>query len=131
MSAARIAAPLLALVLCSCSGDGRDLPEADEFAAGTCRTAAPAVLAIDEQVALAVEEDVDTRAVVDALRTEQGRLQELLADGDDVAEELQEVVTSVGFARAAVATDAIGDSEVRDVERAVDDLVAACTTPEG
>jgi hypothetical protein len=119
--------PLALLLLAiGCSGDGRDLPDADEFAAGPCRDAAPAVLAVDEQVRLAVEEDADRMAVRQALQAEQTRLQEVLGGGGDAPAELQEVVTRVGFARVALDANAMDPAVVTDVTSAVDRLVAVC-----
>lgn len=128
---------LALLLLAACSGSGRDLPEPEEFTAGTCRDAAPAVIALDEQVRRAVESDADTADVRAILEAEQSRLIELLdetgstADGPDVADELEEIVTRVGFARASINIDAIGEEEVRDVTTAVDDLVAVCVPSNG
>lgn len=130
MSIVHRAAVLVAvLVTSACSGEGRDLPDPEEFAAGTCREAAPAVIALDEQVRRAVDEDVDVAEVRAALESEQQRLIALLGEGaeaDEVTDELQDVVTRVGFARAAVNADAIGEAEVDDVTAAVDAFVAAC-----
>lgn len=130
--------PLLALLLlAACSGNDRDLPEPDEFMAGTCRDSAPSVIALDEQVRRAVEGDADTTEVRAILEAEQSRLIELLdepgptGDGPDVADELAEVVTRVGFARAAINIDAIDEAEVRDVTAAVDDLIAVCVPSTG
>lgn len=119
--------PLALLFLAvGCSGDGRDLPDADEFAAGPCRDAAPAVLAVDEQMRLAVEEDADRAAVRQALQSEQARLQDVLGDAGDVPVELQDVVTRVGFARVALDANALDGAVVTDVTSAVDRLVMVC-----
>jgi hypothetical protein len=132
---ARRSALLLTLLLASgCSGDARDLPDPEEFAAGTCRDAAPAVIALDEQVRRAADEGADIAQVRAALESEQQRLLTVLDDAGDtgaVAGELQEVVTRVGFARAAVNIDSFGDAEVRDVTAAVDGFVAACVPSSG
>ncbi|MDK3257755.1 hypothetical protein [Blastococcus capsensis] len=120
--------PFVMLAVVGCSG-GRDLPDADEFAAGPCRDAAPAVLALDEQVRLALEEDADLAAVRESLRDEQATLQEVLGGADgraDVAPELEEVVTRVGFARVALDTGTLDGAVASDVTSAVDRLVAVC-----
>ncbi len=125
----RRGAALLALALLSggCSGEGRDLPDADEFATGTCRQAAPAVLAIDEQINHALDDDADRGAVLARLETQQKRLQALRSKAGAVSGQLQEVITRVGFARAALATDSIGKPHVESVTAAIDDFVDACT----
>lgn len=123
---------LVPLLLVACSGSGRELPDADDFAVGTCRDAAPAVLALDEQVRQLEDEDLDIAAARDALREKQGRLRTLVdANGnDEVAVALQDVVTRVGFARAALDTDALETQEVTDVTQAVDRFVAECVPQE-
>ena len=128
MKRAQLRVLLLSLLLVACSGSGRGLPDADEFAAGTCRDAAPAVLALDEQVRQLQQEDVDIPAARKALREQQGRLRALLgADPEsNVTVALQDVVTRVGFVRAALDADALQAQEVDDVTRAVDRFVAAC-----
>lgn len=123
---------LLSLMLVACSGSGRDLPDVDEFSAGTCREAAPAVLALDEQMRLLGEEDVDIAAGRDALLEQQARLLTLLgADADgEIAVALQDVVTRAGFLRAALDADALEAQEVTDVTRAIDRFVAECVPEE-
>lgn len=121
--------PLL-LVACTGAGSGRGLPDAGDFAVGTCRDAAPAVLALDEQVRRAGEGEVDRAAARESLRENQGRLQALLGGDGEVGVALQDVVTRVGFARAGLDADALDAQEVADVTQAVDRFVAACV-PEG
>ena len=132
MKPAALRVLLLPLLLVACSGPGRGLPDAETFAAGTCRDAAPAVLALDEQVSQLEQQDVDTAAVRVALQEEQARLRALLsADSDgEVAVALQDVVTRVGFARAALDADALETQEITDVTRAVDRFVAECVPEE-
>ena len=124
----RGAAPWLLLLslLASCTGSGRALPDVDEFTSGTCRDAAPAVLALDEQVRRAAEPDADEAAARTSLREEQDRLRALDGGAGDVADALQEVVTRVGFARAALDVDALGTQDVTDVSAAVDRFTAVC-----
>lgn len=124
----RAAVPLLLLVLVisSCTGSGRSLPDSDEFAAGTCRDAAPALLAIDEQVRAAAGPDVDELAARASLREQQSRLQALSGGAGDLAVALDDVIARVGFARVALDVAALDAEDVADVTAAVDRVVAIC-----
>lgn len=123
----RVLSLALLVLAVGCSGDGRSLPDADQFAAGPCREAAPAVLAADEQVRQALEAEAADRAEIrQALQQEQARLQDVLRDAGAGSAELQDVVTRIGFARVALDTDAMDPAAVSDVTDAVDRLVTVC-----
>lgn len=114
------------LLTSACGAQTRDLPDEEAFVQGPCRTAAPSVLALDEQARSATDGDVDTRQLLTALQADQERLGALVEEADAIAQELTEVVTRVGFLRAALATDSLEQAEVDDVTAAVDGLVAVC-----
>ncbi len=130
----QVLAVLALIVTTACSDTGRDLPDPQDFRAGTCREAAQAVVSLDETARLAVQEDADAEEVRAALRSRQEMLQELLGDAeaaDGVADELDEVVARAGFARAAFDTGSISEAVVQDVHESVDAFVAACVPGSG
>ena len=123
---------LMALLLVACTGsDSRDLPEAEEFAAGACREAAPAVLALDRHARAILEDGADAADLRRALREQQDRLRPLSEGEDQVSTALQDLVGSVGFLRVAVDTDALDASEVSEVNDAVDRVIAVCVPAAG
>lgn len=93
-------AALLALLLAGCSSDGPDIPDESDFAAGTCRTAAPDVRAVGALLTElgdggAVDGDVRAR-----LREAHDRLR-ALADGAEPALQpaLAELNEKIGIVR--------------------------------
>ncbi|MDP9436022.1 MAG: hypothetical protein M3P93_12850 [Actinomycetota bacterium] len=117
---------LLVLLLAACTGSGSARPDVEDFASGTCRDAAPAVLALEERVRRATERDADESAVRESLREQQARLRALRGGGGEAASALEDVVARVGFARVALDVDALDREEVTDVTAAVDRFVAVC-----
>ena len=93
-------AALLGLLLTACSSSGPDLPSDEDFATGTCRTAAPDVRAVAEAVPELGEGGEVDDGVLDALRDAQDRLA-ALADGAEpaVAPALKDLVEKIGIVR--------------------------------
>ena len=123
-----LAAALLTGALTGCTSSGPDLPSESAFAEGTCRAAAPDVLAVGR----ALPELGDGGTVADEVRTELTTSQDRLAGLAENAEPavkapLDELVVGIGLVRIR-ADGGTYDPELGEaLERRWDALVAACT----
>lgn len=120
-----VPALLLALVLTGCTSD---VPAEDDFAAGTCRTAAPDVRAVGEALPRLGDDGKVDADVKDELREAQDRLA-AVADGAeaDLAPDLQALVEAIGIVRIRADGNtyesAQGDALTRAYERVLDACV--------
>ncbi|MCU1675092.1 MAG: hypothetical protein JWN77_3205 [Frankiales bacterium] len=119
-----LTATLLATAACS----GSSGPEADDFAAGTCRTAAPDVLAIGEQLdEIGDGPDVD-KDVLDRLKTAQDGLRQLAPGAEEpYRKPLEDLVTAVGLVRLQAGVGRYRSDTGNNLREKYDGAVTACT----
>lgn len=117
------------LLTAACTDDG---PAVEDFSAGACRDAAPAVLELRELTADLGDDPRIPDEDKDALRAAQGRLVETAqrATGEG-GEQLQALVESVGLLRIRADGNTYEPFLADDVRAAYDQVVAACTQPAG
>ena len=100
---AALSAALLLTVLAGCSS-GPDLPEESDFAAGTCRTAAPDVRAVGEALPELGDGPKVAADVQDALREAQDRIDALASGAEpDLKPALTDLVQKIGIVRIRAA----------------------------
>ncbi len=123
----RTAPVLLALLLLTGCTSSSDVPAEDDFAAGTCRTAAPDVRAVGEALPrLGDGGKVDDDVKAD-LRESQDRLV-ALADGaePDVKDELQALVEAIGIVRIRADGNTYEQAQGDALDRAYEQVLDAC-----
>lgn len=124
---AAAAAVLAATVSCT-PKPAPSQPETVDFAAGTCRQAAPAVLGIGRLLGEVRTRARSAREVNAELTMQQSRLRKLLPAADSRARApLQDLVTAVGFFRIGVDSNTLQSSQVQAATDAQQALVRACT----
>lgn len=123
------AATLTLATACSGSSAGPTQPAVSSFADGTCRTAAPDVLAIGAQVRKLGTGKTPPAAPLDAMTSAQNRL-DAIATGAEPAYQpaLRRLVTAVGLLRLRAHTGSYEPSLGQGVVSAYDDVVKVCTT---
>lgn len=122
---ARRAAGAVALLLAlgGCSSDALDV---EGFSPGACTDMAPTLQEVDEALSQVGDEDIELREAGDRFRDAQDALKPVIDSGDDVAEQVQELVTRLGFFRIAVDSNSYSGAQDEDVRTALDDLAETC-----
>lgn len=128
------AAVLLAvLLLAACSGSdqsptGPQLPQESAFAAGTCRAAAPDVLAVGRELPGLGSDKTVPREAKDALREAQARLGALAEAAEPtVKPSLDDLVVSIGLLRIRADGNEYAPSLGDAVQDAYTSVVKVCT----
>lgn len=116
---------LLALVLTGCSSS--DVPAEEDFAAGTCRTAAPDVRAVGEALPRLGDGGKVDGDVKDELREAQDRLQ-AIADGAEPAlrPDLEALVVAIGIVRIRADGNTYESAQGEALTRAYEQVLDAC-----
>lgn len=109
--------------LAACSSDGLDV---DGFAAGACSDLAPTLQEVDEVLRQVGDGDLEPRAAADRFRDAQEVLKPVVESGDQVAADVQELVTRLGFFRIAVDSNNYDGEQDEDVRTALDGLAETC-----
>lgn len=115
---------LLAFVLAGCTSD---VPAEDDFAAGTCRTAAPDVRAVGEAIPELGDGGKVASDVKDDLREAQDRLA-ALADGaePELQPDLQGLVEAIGIVRIRADGNSYESAQGQALTRAYERVLDAC-----
>ena len=121
----------LAVTACSGSSSGTPAfrqPPVSAFAAGTCRTVAPDVLAIGKQAqSLGAGGAVD-KAVVTALEQAQTNLRPVVEGAEPAYQPaLKRLVVATGLVRLQASLDSYKAETGKDLQTSYDAAVAACT----
>ena len=91
---------LLAPVLAGCTGSGPEVPDEEDFAQGTCRTAAPDVRAVGEVLPELGDDGKVESSVKDALKEAQARLDALASGAEPTLQPaLADLVQKIGAVR--------------------------------
>jgi hypothetical protein len=116
---------LLALALAGCTSS--DVPDEDDFAAGTCRTAAPDVRAVGEAIPRLGDGGKVDEDVRDELREAQDRLA-ALADGAEaeLKPDLQGLVEAIGIVRIRADGNTYESAQGEALTRAYERVLDAC-----
>ncbi len=132
MSRRLAAGAALAVLLtgCTSSGDGPQIPAESAFLEGTCRTAAPDVIAIGRTISRLGDDNVVDQDVKDELRIAQDGVFELVATAEEpFRAALDELVVSTGVVRIR----ADGNSYEPDLggllRRSYERVLSVCTAP--
>jgi hypothetical protein len=135
---ATLAAIAIACAACGGSADGERAPdggaaaapalrpEPDRFRTGTCRDAAPAILAIGAVAARLADEQAVSQAEEKMLTAHQATLRKLKPSAD-LRKPTQDVVTAIGFIRIRLNGNTYEAELVNELATAQQRLVAACT----
>lgn len=131
----RLLTPLLVVVLLAgCSADPDEpaaapsQPAESSFAEGTCRLAAPDVLAVGSDLTRLGEEQVP-QPVKDSLTEAQSRLDSLAETAEPAVQEpLQQLVVSLGLLRIRADGNTYEPSLAEPVKAAYEQVVTACTS---
>jgi hypothetical protein len=117
---------LLALVLAGCTSSS-DVPAEEDFAAGTCRTAAPDVRAVGESIPRLGDDGDVADEVKDELREAQDRLA-ALADGAEpsLQSALQELVVAIGIVRIRADGNTYEPAQGEALTRAYEQVLEVC-----
>ena len=122
--------PLL-LVGCSSSADGPaepELPSEGEFAAGTCREAAPDLLELGRTLPRLGDDARVPKEVQQSLADVQERLASFAqATEPELADELPVLVERIGGVRIRAVGNTYESSLGEDLQAAYDDVLAVCT----
>ncbi len=113
----------LVAALSGCSSEGLDV---DGFSAGACTDMAPTLQEVDEALREVGDEDIEPRAAADRFRAAQEVLKPVLDSDADVAEQVRELVTRLGFFRLSVDSNSYEAKQDDDVRTALDSLAEAC-----
>ena len=120
-------ATLMALSLSACSSGSDPRFEVSDLAAGACRDAGEALLAVERSQRELAAGDIEP----DAAAADYKDLQDHLLDARDgappeVASGLRSLVTAMGFFRVGVDAGTLGDAQTDQVREALDDTLDAC-----
>jgi hypothetical protein len=115
---------------CGSGSDGPKQPAAGAFAAGTCRVAAPDVLALGRGASKLGKGPEIPSAMETSMAAAQRRLQSV-TDGAEPAYQpaLRKLVVAVGLVRLRAHTGTYVTSLGKDVTSAYDGVLAVCTKP--
>lgn len=116
-------AALLLAALTGCSSDALDV---EGFTAGACTDIAPTLEEVDEALREVGDEDIEPRAAAERFRAAQDALKPVVESGDALAEDVQALVTRLGFFRIAVDSNNYDGDQDADVRTALDDLADTC-----
>ena len=122
-----LSSALLVVVLAGCTSSGPDVPDEGEFAAGTCRTAAPDVRAVGELIPRLPGDGKVDADVRDELREAQDRLA-ALGEGAEpgVAPSLQGLVEAIGLVRIRADGNTYEAAQGEALTRAYEKVLGAC-----
>ena len=123
----RRALPLLLLVLVLAGCTSSDVPAEEDFASGTCRTAAPDVRAVGETLPRLGDGGKVEQEVRDELRESQDRLV-ALADGaePELQDELKGLVEAIGLVRIRADGNTYESAQGEALTRAYEKVLDAC-----
>ena len=122
-----LSSALLVVVLAGCTSSGPDVPDEEDFAAGTCRTAAPDVRAVGEAIPRLGDGGKVDADVKDDLREAQDRLAALSEGAEpDVAPSLQGLVEAIGLVRIRADGNTYEAAQGEALTRAYEDVLGAC-----
>ena len=130
LAAALVCVPLL-LTACSSGPDGPtgpDLPAEDEFAAGTCREAAPDLLELGRTIPRLGDDGTVPAGLQQSLADVQDRLS-LFAEAaePELAELLPVLVERIGGVRIRAVGNTYEPSLGDDLQETYDEVLATCT----
>jgi hypothetical protein len=115
-------------LLAGCTAKGPDQPKVSDFAAGTCRSAAPAVLKVGAAVYDVQHRDKKPESVSSTLRQAQSALRALPpAEDTALRETLQNLIAAVGFFRIGVDSHTFSPKRTSELASAQRAVVARCT----
>ena len=127
LPAALLALPLL-LAACSGSSEGPELPAESAFAEGTCRQAAPDVIAVGRALPRLGEGGAVDKAVKDDLRESQDRLFALSEGAEpQYAPALSALVERIGGVRIRADGNTYEPVLGEGLQKAYDEVVEVCT----
>lgn len=119
---------LTAAAGCAAHDDGPKQPAASTFTDGTCRVAAPDVLAIGRDAGKLGKGPEISSAMESSMATAQRRLQTLADSAEPTYEPaLRKLVVAVGIVRLRAHTGSYATSLGKDVVSAYDGVLAVCT----
>ncbi len=99
-----------------------------QFAAGTCRQAAPAVITVDRLVHQVRDQHKKPRAVESAMTAAQRQLRAVPAGSDSTAEGLlKQLVLNIGLFRISLDTNNYHAAQLDGVARSQRSVVSYCT----
>lgn len=116
-------AAVLACVLAGCSSDALDV---DGFSAGTCTDIAPTLQDVDEALREVGDEDLEPAEAGDRFQAAQEVLKPVVEAGEELAEPVQELITTLGFFRISVDSNNYDGTQDADVRTALDALAQEC-----
>jgi hypothetical protein len=121
-----VALAAAALAASACTGSSG--PSASDFTAGTCRTVAPDVLAIGEQLDRIGKGPEVAKGVLSALKGAQDGLRQLAPGAEEPYRgPLEDLVTAVGLVRLQAAAGRYRSDTGTNLREKYDRVVAACT----
>lgn len=112
-----------------CSGSSFHQPPVSQFHPGSCRTAAPAILAIGTSVHDLAGKDMAPREAAPALTKNQRALVGVVNGAPEPAKgRLQDLVTAIGFYRIGVDSNSDNGKQLANLQRAQRSVITFCTT---
>ena len=124
------AAVAVLLTACTSSGNGPELPAESAFFEGTCRTAAPDVIAIGRTIPRLGDGGVVDQAVKDELRIAQDGVFALVATAEEPFKSaLDELVLSTGVVRIRADGNSYEPDLGELLRRSYERVLSVCTVP--
>lgn len=115
---------------CTSSGDGPEIPAESAFLEGTCRTAAPDVIAIGRTIPRLGDGGAVDQAVKDELRTAQDGLFALTSTAEQAYKPaFDELVVSTGIVRIRADTNSYEPDLGGLLRRSYERVLSVCTAP--